>query len=120
LLRQLGYDTTECRSKSWNVFATPTAPEMDFIFTVCDDTAGETCPLWPGKPMTAHWGIADPAAAVGTPGEIATAFSDAYRMLERRIAAFAALPITALDSLTLQSKLRAIGRLEGSTAQALT
>ena len=93
---------------------------MDFIFTVCDDAAGETCPVWPGKPMTAHWGIPDPAAAVGTPGEIAAAFSEAYRMLERRIAAFAALPIKSLDTLTLQARLHEIGRLEGSTAKALT
>src|SRR6185295_5636504 len=116
LLRQLGHDTTDCRSKSWNEFAASTAPDLHFIFTVCDNAAGEACPLWPGKPMTAHWGIADPAAVTGTPAEIATAFSDAYRMLERRIAAFAALPIRSLDALTLQARLRDIGQLEGSTA----
>src|SRR5262245_34255661 len=117
LLNQLGYDTTGYWSKSWEVFAEPTAPELDFIFTVCDDAAGETCPVWPGKPMTAHWGIPDPAAATGTQAEIAAAFSDAYRMLERRIAAFAALPIRSVDALTLQAKLREIGRLEDSSAR---
>ena len=120
LLKSLGFDTSGFRSKSWNEFAQLGAPVLDFIFTVCDDAAGETCPVWPGKPMTAHWGIPDPAAAVGTPTEIALAFNDAYRMLDRRIAAFAALPIKALDGLTLQAKLREIGRLEGSTAKALT
>jgi arsenate reductase len=117
LLRQLGYDTTGFWSKSWEEFAKPTPPELDFVFTVCDDAAGETCPVWPGKPMTAHWGIPDPAAATGTDAEIATAFSDAYRMLQRRIEAFAALPLKALDSLALQNKLRAIGRMEGATAK---
>jgi len=120
LLDNLGFDTSGFRSKSWNEFARPGAPALDFIFTVCDDAAGETCPIWPGQPMTAHWGIADPAAVTGTPGEIAAAFSAAYRMLERRIAAFASLPIAALDSLTLQARLREIGRLEGSTARAST
>jgi arsenate reductase len=118
LLAQLGYDTTGYRSKSWEEFAQPGAPDLDFIFTVCDDAAGEACPVWPGKPMTAHWGIPDPAAATGTPAEIAAAFNDAYRMLERRIAVFAALPIKSLDLLMLQAKLREIGRLEGGTARA--
>jgi arsenate reductase len=120
LLGQLGYDTTGYWSKSWEVFAQPTAPELDFIFTVCDDAAGEACPVWPGKPITAHWGIPDPAAVTGTPARIAAAFNDAYRMLERRIGAFAALPLRSLDALTLQAKLREIGRLEVSTAKALT
>ena len=118
LLERLGYDTTRYSSKSWTVFAQPTAPELDFVFTVCDDAAGETCPVWPGKPMTAHWGIPDPAAATGTPAEIAAAFNDAYRMLQRRIEAFAALPIKALDSMTLRAKLRDIGRMAGATAKA--
>jgi len=108
------------RSKSWDEFATADAPPKHFVFTVCDRAAQETCPFWPGQPMTAHWGIADPAAVTGTPGEVAAAFSAAYRMLERRIAAFASLPIAALDSLTLQARLREIGRLEGSTARAST
>ncbi len=118
LLRRLGYDTTGFRSKSWAVFTQPTAPDLDFVFTVCDDAAGETCPVWPGQPMTAHWGIPDPAAATGTDAEIASAFNDAYRMLHRRIEAFAALPIAALDSMTLQNKLRDIGRMAGATTQA--
>jgi arsenate reductase (thioredoxin) len=120
LLSRLGYDTSQYRSKSWNEFARPGAPALDFIFTVCDNAAGETCPVWPGQPMTAHWGIPDPAAASGTPAEIATAFNDAYRMLHRRIEAFAALPIKALDTLTLQAKLRDIGRMEGATAKEAT
>ena len=117
LLQRLGYDTTGFRSKSWSEFAQPGAPDLDFVFTVCDDAAGETCPVWPGQPMTAHWGIPDPAAATGTDAEIAMAFSDAYRMLQRRIEAFAALPIKALDSMTLKNKLRDIGRMEGATAK---
>ena len=117
LLQKLGYETAGFRSKSWSEFAQPGAPALDFVFTVCDDAAGETCPVWPGQPMTAHWGIPDPAAAAGTPAEIAIAFSDAYRMLQRRIEAFAALPLRALDSLTLQNKLRDIGRMQGATAK---
>lgn len=117
LLERLGYDTTEFWSKSWEEFAKPTAPGLDFVFTVCDDAAGETCPVWPGQPMTAHWGIPDPAAASGTDAEVAIAFTDAYRMLQRRIEAFAALPIEALDSMTLKNKLRDIGRMEGTTAK---
>src|SRR5262245_26166271 len=111
LLQRLGYDTAGFASKSWQVFAQPGAPNLDFVFTVCDDAAGETCPVWPGKPMTSHWGIPDPAAATGTPGEIAAAFNDAYRMLNQRIATFAALPVRELDTLTLRSKLQAIGRM---------
>jgi arsenate reductase len=117
LLQRLGYDTTEFWSKSWEEFAKPTAPDLDFVFTVCDDAAGEMCPVWPGQPMTAHWGIPDPAAATGTDAEITMAFTDAYRMLQRRIDAFAALPIKALDNLTLKNKLRDIGRMEGATAK---
>jgi arsenate reductase len=115
LLEQLGYDTTRYWSKSWQVFAEPTAPDLDFVFTVCDDAAGETCPVWPGKPMTAHWGIPDPAEAKGTPAEIAQAFREAYRLLNQRIGIFAALPLRALDALTLQGKLREIGLMEGAT-----
>ena len=117
LLQKLDYETAAFRSKSWSEFAQPGAPALDFVFTVCDDAAGETCPVWPGQPMTAHWGIPDPAAAVGSPAEIAVAFGDAYRMLHRRIEVFAALPIKALDSLTLQGKLRDIGRMAGATAK---
>jgi protein-tyrosine-phosphatase len=118
LLRSLNYDTSKMRSKSWNEFARPGAPALDFVFTVCDNAAGETCPLWPGQPMTAHWGIPDPAEAKGTPAEIAFAFKDAYRMLSRRIDIFVALPIASLDRLTLQARLRDIGRIAGATAKA--
>jgi len=118
LLSGLGYDVTGFRSKSWNEFTKPGAPEFDFIFTVCDNAAGEACPVWPGKPMTAHWGIPDPAAATGTPAQTAQAFSDAYRMLSRRIDLFTALPLSSLDALTLQHRLREIGRSQGATAKA--
>jgi protein-tyrosine-phosphatase len=111
LLRSLGYDTSEFRSKPWTEFARPGAPSLDFVFTVCDNAAGETCPIWPGQPMTAHWGIPDPAEAKGSEAEIALAFKDAYRMLHQRIGIFVALPVRSLDRLTLQSKLKDIGRL---------
>ena len=111
LLQSLGYDTSGFRSKSWDEFAKPGAPALDFVFTVCDNAAGETCPLWPGQPMTAHWGIPDPAEAKGSPAEIALAFKDAYRMLFQRIGVFTALPLRSLDRLSLQNKLRDIGRL---------
>jgi arsenate reductase (thioredoxin) len=118
LLQSLGYDTSRFRSKSWSEFADPGAPLLDFVFTVCDNAAGETCPIWPGQPMTAHWGVPDPAEAQGSPAEIALAFKDAYRMLNQRIGIFNALPIRSLDQLSLQQKLREIGRLEGATAKA--
>jgi arsenate reductase len=118
LLRRLNHDTSALRSKSWTEFARPGAPALDFVFSVCDDAAGESCPVWPGQPMTAHWGIPDPAAAAGTDAEIAAAFSDAYRMLAQRIGIFVSLPIRALDTLTLQSRLREIGRMAGATAPA--
>jgi arsenate reductase len=111
LLNSLGYKTSNYRSKSWTEFTKPDAPPLDFVFTVCDDAAGETCPIWPGQPMTAHWGIPDPAAAEGTPAEIGLAFRDAYRMLSRRIEIFTALPFASLDRLKLQAKLDAIGKL---------
>jgi arsenate reductase len=117
LLRDLQYDVSGLRSKSWNAFATPGAPPLDFVFTVCDNAAGEACPLWPGQPMTAHWGIPDPAAATGSTAQVALAFKDAYRMLHQRIAAFAALPIKSLDRLSLQAKLRDIGRMEAATGR---
>lgn len=118
LLSGLGYDTSGFKSKSWNGFAKPGAPQFDFIFTVCDDAAGETCPVWPGKPATAHWGIADPAAVTGTPLEVARAFQEAYRLLSKRIELFVALPIRALDEISLTAKLREIGRIEGATDKA--
>jgi protein-tyrosine-phosphatase len=118
LLHGLGYDTTGFRSKSWAELAKPGAPALDFVFTVCDNAAGETCPVWPGQPMTAHWGIPDPADATGTPAEIALAFKDAYRMLNQRIGIFAALPLRALDRLSLQHKLDEIGRTAAAPAKA--
>ncbi len=110
LLQGLGFDTSGFRSKSWHEFAKPGAPPLNFVFTVCDNAAGETCPLWPGQPMTAHWGVPDPAEAKGNDAEIALAFKDAYRMLNQRIGIFTALPIRSLDQLTLQNKLKDIGR----------
>jgi protein-tyrosine-phosphatase len=112
LLNGLGYETSDFRSKSWKEFAKPDAPALDFVFTVCDNAAGETCPVWPGQPMTAHWGVPDPAEATGSAAEIALAFKDAYRMLSQRIGVFAALPMRNLDQLSLQSKVREIGRGE--------
>src|SRR5215475_7970006 len=99
LLKGLGYDTAGLHSKSWSEFAKPGAPALDFVFTVCDNTAGESCPVWPGQPTTAHWGVPDPAEATGSEAEIALAFKDAYRMLHQRIAIFMALPIRSLDAL---------------------
>jgi arsenate reductase len=119
LLKNTGYDVSELRSKSWAEFAHPAAPQLDFVFTVCDNAAGESCPLWPGQPMTAHWGIPDPAVATGNEAEIACAFDDAYRMLKRRIELFLALPIAKLDRLVLANRLKAIGRSEGATAVAV-
>jgi protein-tyrosine-phosphatase len=118
LLGRLGFSTQGYRSKSWDEFARPGAPPLDFVFTVCDNAAGESCPVWPGQPMTAHWGVPDPAEATGSPAEIALAFKDAYRMLHQRIAVFAALPIRSLDALSLQQRLKEIGRMEGATAKA--
>jgi arsenate reductase len=117
LLQSLGFDTARFRSKSWNEFAKSGALALDFVFTVCDNAAGEACSFWPGQPMTAHWGIPDPAAAEGSAAEIALAFKDAYRMLSQRIGVFAALPIRALDQLSLQAKLKEIGRIDGATAK---
>jgi arsenate reductase (thioredoxin) len=118
LLQRLQYETHGLRSKAWTEFAQPGAPALDFVFTVCDNAAGEACPVWPRQPMTAHWGIPDPAAATGSPGEIALAFKDTYRTLNQRIGAFAALPIKALDRLNLQAKLNQIGRMQDATALA--
>jgi arsenate reductase len=118
LLQSLGYDTSGYRSKSWDEFAKAGEPKFDFVFTVCDSAAAEACPVWPGQPMTAHWGIADPAATTGTPAEIALAFKEAYRLLNQRIGIFTALPLRSLDRLSLQGKLLDIGDMEGSTARA--
>ncbi len=118
LLRKFNYDVSTLRSKSWAEFAKPGAPDLDFVFTVCDNAAGESCPLWPGQPITAHWGIPDPAVAEGSAAEIALAFKDAYRMLNRRIDLLLALPIEKLDRLVLTSRLKEIGRSEGATILA--
>jgi arsenate reductase len=111
LLTELGLPTRGLRSKSWNEFAKPGAPQMDFVFTVCDQAAGEVCPVWPGRPVTAHWGIPDPAAVEGSDVERMLAFRDAFRALERRIKIFASLPIEKLDRMGLMSRVEAIGRL---------
>lgn len=116
LLKSLGYETSGLRSKSWDQFAQPDAPQIDFLFTVCDSAADEACPVWPGKPMTAHWGIPDPAAVQGADVEVALAFKEAYRMLSKRIELFTALPLRKLDQMTTQAKLREIGRIEGATS----
>ncbi len=117
LLQGLGYDLSGFRSKSWQEFARPGSPALDFVFTVCDNAAGEACPVWPGQPMTAHWGVPDPAEATGSAAEIAYAFNDTYRMLNQRIGVFTALPIGSLDQLGLQRKLTDIGRVEGATSK---
>jgi arsenate reductase len=109
LLDRLGYPTGNFRSKSWHEFAQEGAPHLDFIFTVCDDAANEVCPVWPGHPMTAHWGIPDPAAVTGDEHKIAAAFKDAYLILQRRIELFAALPAKSLDHIALKRHLDAIG-----------
>ncbi len=117
-LRSAGIPTDGLRSKSWDEFAHPGAPPMHFVFTVCDNAAGEACPFWPGQPMTGHWGIPDPAEAQGSPAEIALAFKDAYRMLHQRIGVFTALPIESLDQLGMQAKLNEIGRI-GATQRTV-
>lgn len=109
LLRRLNFKTDFARSKSWDEFAAPGAPDLDFVFTVCDNAAGEACPVWPGQPITAHWGVPDPAAAVGSEAEIRLAFSETYRMLNSRISIFVNLPIASIDQLSLQRKLNEIG-----------
>ncbi len=111
LLQQLDYAVGTLRSKSWDEFALPGAPALDFVFTVCDDAAAETCPIWPGQPMSAHWGIPDPVRAQGTDAEKRLAFAEAYRMLNNRIQAFLALPLASLDRLSLKNKLDAIGKI---------
>jgi arsenate reductase (thioredoxin) len=113
LLRKLNFDVSALRSKSWSEFARPDAPKLDFVFTVCDDAAKESCPLWPGQPTTAHWGIPDPAAAEGTEVEQRLAFAGALRMLTNRINVFVSLPMRSLSGLALQKQLDAIGKSKG-------
>ena len=115
-LEARGYPLTGFSSKSWDVFAEPGAPQMDFIFTVCDSAAGEACPVWIGHPMTAHWGVEDPAAITGSGVEVQRAFAEAARFLKNRIAAFVSLPLVSIDHMALETKLRQIGAMEGSTS----
>lgn len=115
LLQKLNYDTAKLRSKSWEEFAAPGAPQLDFVFTVCDNAANEVCPVWPGQPMSAHWGLPDPSTAEGNESERHYAFADTHRMLHQRISIFTSLPLGSLDALSLQKRLDDIGR---STAKA--
>ena len=115
VLASANYPTDGMRSKSWEEFAAPDAPVMDFVFTVCDNAAGESCPVWPGQPMTAHWGIEDPASLEGTDIQKEAAFVAAFRYLKNRIGVFANLPLRSIDKLSLGTKLREIGRLDGAT-----
>ena len=110
LLQRLDYPTDDLRSKDWAEFAAPGAPEMDFVFTVCDNAAGEVCPIWPGQPTTAHWGFPDPAAYAGTEAETRALFAEIYGQIERRLEAFASLPMDAVDRLTLEKRVRALGQ----------
>jgi arsenate reductase (thioredoxin) len=114
VLRAFDYPADGFRSKSWDEFATPDAPQMDFVFTVCDDAAGETCPVWPGHPMTAHWGIEDPAAVEGTDVEKERAFNNAFRYMRNLISCFIALPLASLDKMALTNRLRDIGHMDGA------
>ena len=118
LLRKLHYDVSKARSKSWLEFSQPDSPKLDFVFTVCDNAAAEACPYWPGQPMTAHWGVPDPAAATGNEAEIRFAFADALRMLTNRINIFVSLPLAKLDRLSLQKQLDAIGKTKDAPATA--
>lgn len=120
LLRKLNYDITALRSKSWEEFTAPGTPELDFILTVCDNAAKEVCPVWPGQPMSAHWGLPDPAVVEGTEPERRRAFADAHRMLYQRIGIITNLPLASLDKLSLQKRLDDIGRtkLEADTEKA--
>src|ERR1700738_3930919 len=113
VLESLDYPTDDLRSKSWEEFASPDAPVMDFVFTVCDNAAGESCPVWPGQPLTAHWGIEDPAEAEGTDIRKEAAFVEAFRYLKDRIAIFTSLPLASSDKLSLGARLRDIGRRQG-------
>lgn len=116
LLKRQNHPVDGLRSKNWDEFAAPGAPEMHFVFTVCDDAAAETCPVWPGQPMTAHWGVPDPAAVTGTEAERRLAFSEAYRMLNNRISVFVNLPLNAIDNLALKQRLADLGRSPSNAA----
>lgn len=108
LLSSLGHDTGKLRSKSWDEFAGPDAPKLDFVFTVCDNAAGEACPVWPGQLMTAHWGVPDPAAVEGSEAEIAAAFAETYRLMNNRLSAFINLPLSSIERLSLSNRLKQI------------
>ena len=116
LLRRHHYPTDGFRSKSWEEFSGPEAPELDFVFTVCDNAAGEVCPIWPGNPVTAHWGVPDPAAVQGSEAEIAAAFGETARQLRNRITLFLALPLARLDRMSLQARLKEIGQARDQPA----
>lgn len=116
-LQETDYPTDGLRSKSWDEFAAPDAPQLDFVFTVCDNAANEPCPYWPGQPVTAHWGIEDPAAVTGTPLEQKAAFVTAQRYLRNRIAAFVSLPLASLELVALTSKVREIGQQAGASSR---
>jgi arsenate reductase len=118
LLKKLNYDVSKMRSKSWLEFSATDAPKLDFVFTVCDNAAAETCPVWPGQPMTAHWGIPDPAEATGNEAEVRLAFADTFRLLNNRINIFISLPMKSLDQLSLQQRLEEIGRMDRVAAVA--
>jgi arsenate reductase len=118
IVESLGFSFEHFRSKAWDEFSAPGAPALDFIFTVCDNAAGEVCPVWPGQPMTAHWGVPDPAAASGSEAEIGAAFADTARMLGNRIRLFLSLPLAKLDRMSLQSKLREIGQTDDARSEA--
>ncbi len=117
LLASNNYPTAGYRSKSWEEFSGPDAPKLDFVFTVCDNAAAEVCPIWPGQPMTAHWGVPDPAAATGSDAEVALAFADAFRQLRNRIEIFVSLPLEKLDRLSLQQRLDEIGKTSDAPAR---
>jgi len=118
LLRSLHYPVADFRSKPWDEFERPDAPKLDFVFTVCDDAAAEVCPIWPGQPITAHWGMPDPAAVQGSPAGIALAFAETYRTMNNRIMLFMNLPMTALDRMSLQRRLDEIGQRGGAAQTA--
>ena len=118
LLGGMGHDLSGLRSKSWDEFAAPGAPPLDFVITVCDDAAGEVCPVWPGHPMTAHWGMPDPAAVEGPPAALALAFAETYRVLNNRIGLFASLPIVGLDKLSLRRRMDDIGQTQDAPSPA--
>lgn len=118
VLMENGVSTDGVRSKSWDEFAVAGAPQMDFVFTVCDNAAGESCPFWPGHPMTAHWGIEDPAAAIGTDLARYAAFEDAFRYMKSRIEAFTSLPLESIGRMSLATRLTGIGAMDGSTVHA--